>query len=152
MINNDKPRGLNKRFLSFGCAVAEVVGIAKVAVKTNTTQGFKAKEVWGHVKVHPAGPGSSWCSCNHHPSPALMPIILSIKNMSENQRATNQGGRIELSQVRYPLEHSHKHLVSKSQDNEGELQQLMNLFVGLRRHEMMAILCSKGANQDLSWL
>jgi hypothetical protein len=45
MINNDKPRGLNKRFLSFGCAVAEVVGIAKVAVKTNTTQGFKAKEV-----------------------------------------------------------------------------------------------------------
>jgi hypothetical protein len=45
MINNDKPRGLNKRFLSFGCAVAEVVGIAKVVVKTNTTQGFKAKEV-----------------------------------------------------------------------------------------------------------
>jgi hypothetical protein len=44
-INNDKPRGLNKRLLSFGCVVAEVVGITKVVVKTNTTQGFKAKEV-----------------------------------------------------------------------------------------------------------
>jgi hypothetical protein len=41
MINDDKPRGLNKWLLSFyGYAVAEVVGIAKVVMKTSTTHGF----------------------------------------------------------------------------------------------------------------